>query len=711
MATLTIADLDNGKRDLQTVDAVANSPADTTVTRFGDSVLTLAGALRRLGYKAPVPYASGLNVDSGMFTVSRDGVVYAPDPALVPFTTGAWNAAQWRPVQNTANTNQVYQFPTLGAANAAATTLPAGSAVVVEGVSHGHIVSGAYVPEGLNPVQPVQDYAELDAYAGKASVFQVLAPGASGFFEVVSGSPTPDGGIVRQLSDGRYVQRVFTAPVFPEWWGASDASADNTVALNAAFATGLTVRSEATFTVAGIVNTKGQAIEGGMKINSSRFSLGAVAAKTEAPDSDSLRMVYVESAYDLAELLAIKSLGVNTINHYCYFDANPADAAGTLEQLLKNAATAGLKVHLGTESARAQASLSEFVGVAEQYPATYGYSVYDEPWVRNISVATQDAKITTMRGLTKKPLSVVDLMYSGGPFTQRHSTQYDIVFVDSYSLHRTTGTLADKIAADMQKMRIDFGCLKAMGRTNRVYPVISAFTANDNFYCADTAQIIPASSAFGVVAEGNFGAFVWDGTGDTTITGRLRTNADFRKMVKELAAVKVRKSVQTDTYLFGGSGVGTTHWPISELIAKQPVKDPEGPAVTGGAYPVRLVTGASEGDRTTAVANSDYSGLGFKGAAGTYTTTINAGTKLSGVVEVFSPTYAISGGMSILTSRDGGNSYSETVYSASVTGNTSLTFGATTPPGETLSFQTSSSGSVGTFYRRFMRGLIVASDW
>lgn len=99
MATLTIADLDNGKRDLQTVDAVANSPQDFTTTRYGDSVLTRAGALRRLGYQAPVPYAPGLNVDSGLFTIERDGIVYAPKPSLVPFTTGAWDGDQWLVVQ------------------------------------------------------------------------------------------------------------------------------------------------------------------------------------------------------------------------------------------------------------------------------------------------------------------------------------------------------------------------------------------------------------------------------------------------------------------------------------------------------------------------------------------------------------------------------------------------------------------------------------
>ena len=98
MATLTIADLDNGKRDLETVDAVANSPADTTTTRYGDSVLTLAGALRRLGWQAPVPYAPGLNITAPNATVSYGGSVYRPKE--VPFITGEWDPEQWVAVQD-----------------------------------------------------------------------------------------------------------------------------------------------------------------------------------------------------------------------------------------------------------------------------------------------------------------------------------------------------------------------------------------------------------------------------------------------------------------------------------------------------------------------------------------------------------------------------------------------------------------------------------
>lgn len=111
MATLTIADLDNGKRDLETVCAVANSRSDFTTTRFGGQTLTLAGALRRLGYAPPVAYAPGIEITTGLATVEREGIVYAPVVERVPFTTGAWDPSQWRVVQTDPNLKTDLQSP------------------------------------------------------------------------------------------------------------------------------------------------------------------------------------------------------------------------------------------------------------------------------------------------------------------------------------------------------------------------------------------------------------------------------------------------------------------------------------------------------------------------------------------------------------------------------------------------------------------------
>lgn len=189
MATLTIADLDNGKRDLETVDAVANSQADTTTTRYGDSVLTLAGALRRLGYPPPVPYAPGLNVDSPVFTVEfgDPAVVYRPDPALVPFTTGAWNPDQWRVVQNNNLGDFLMVFSTLAAAESAAALSPDGQIIEAAGFRY-TVQSGLLTdkraaeqvrsdlenPTGLEPVGGFDSYAGLETYAGDATSAKVF---------------------------------------------------------------------------------------------------------------------------------------------------------------------------------------------------------------------------------------------------------------------------------------------------------------------------------------------------------------------------------------------------------------------------------------------------------------------------------------------------------------------------------------------------------
>lgn len=158
MATLTIADLDNGKRDLQTIDEVANSRAASATTRFGQQTTTLYESIRRinatgdeilsnLGFRVPVDYAPGLNVTDSRFTVTGpDGKVYAPLSA--PFTTGAWNPAQWYVLQNDMNDHKLLIFETLLEAGAAAATLPDGQVVDVESEKKRYVVQAGVLVFG-----------------------------------------------------------------------------------------------------------------------------------------------------------------------------------------------------------------------------------------------------------------------------------------------------------------------------------------------------------------------------------------------------------------------------------------------------------------------------------------------------------------------------------------------------------------------------------
>lgn len=92
---ITVADLALLKSNLDTVEAVVESPALFTTTPSGRQIDTLTGALTKLGYAPPIEYTGGIAflATEGTKTVEREGVVYAPLPGLLPFTTsGTWTA-------------------------------------------------------------------------------------------------------------------------------------------------------------------------------------------------------------------------------------------------------------------------------------------------------------------------------------------------------------------------------------------------------------------------------------------------------------------------------------------------------------------------------------------------------------------------------------------------------------------------------------------
>ena len=92
---ITPTDFDNAEIDLQTTSIVSNSktlsgaPADSTLTRLGDTVDTLNGRLKKLGYTPPIAYAASISFGAldNVKTIEEAGVIYAPKPSALPFTT------------------------------------------------------------------------------------------------------------------------------------------------------------------------------------------------------------------------------------------------------------------------------------------------------------------------------------------------------------------------------------------------------------------------------------------------------------------------------------------------------------------------------------------------------------------------------------------------------------------------------------------------
>ena len=93
--TLNKTSFDNAGLDLATISEVANVnySGDDTTNREGTTIATLLGQLKQIGYIPPVSYAGSIAflISDTTKTIERSGVIYAPNPTDLPFTTtGTW---------------------------------------------------------------------------------------------------------------------------------------------------------------------------------------------------------------------------------------------------------------------------------------------------------------------------------------------------------------------------------------------------------------------------------------------------------------------------------------------------------------------------------------------------------------------------------------------------------------------------------------------
>lgn len=101
MTQITVADLDNAKLDVDTIADIANDTGVSVIDRLGATRLTANEAIRRMGYQVPVTYAASLVMSTLTQTVDYLGVVYAPLPTMIPFTTsGTFETTKFYVIQN-----------------------------------------------------------------------------------------------------------------------------------------------------------------------------------------------------------------------------------------------------------------------------------------------------------------------------------------------------------------------------------------------------------------------------------------------------------------------------------------------------------------------------------------------------------------------------------------------------------------------------------
>lgn len=235
---------------------------ETTRDRFGRSRLTIHGqqenarrslesiesnaatVIANLGFFPPVDYTTGLTVDSRNFTVTYNGVVYAAQPSAVPFTTGAWNAAQWYPIQNVLNQNNLLVFDDYASAEVAAATLPDGQVVVSDADEVKWTVTDGSLSQEKS-VYNVADYGKVRTYTGRGGRLRVVDSTGSHWW-VRRGDSADNSGTVLKDGLGRSWEREYSGRANAAWFGAdgswnsvTHSGVDSTVAFEAMALSGI----------------------------------------------------------------------------------------------------------------------------------------------------------------------------------------------------------------------------------------------------------------------------------------------------------------------------------------------------------------------------------------------------------------------------------------------------------------------------------------
>ena len=496
-------------------------------------------------------------------------------------------------------------------------------------------------------------------------------------------------------------------------------SGDWTAAIQAALDTGKPVTSSVpnkVYLVSTKLKSKGQSLLGSWKINASHLP-DEVKNKAEIPAGgvssglpNTIRIMYSSVAWDLCDMLAIKSLGFTMVHSYAGFSGHPSAAGGSVDILLDNCLSAGLLVQLGTEDSISPSNLNitieQFIQKYDSHPAVWGYSVYDEPGTRRISVADQDAKINKMRPLTKKMLTCVDLIVGyNSPFYYYWSKNYDVFFVNSYAQHYTDGDFTSWTVRDKQKNRIDIGGIKAMSRCAKIVPVVGLFVSTTGQYSRDRDQLITNALFLGKKGGGEYGCFVWDMPWEHQANASVNVSPQFQDACVQLSNQAVTYNLpNTDHYLFG-TAPSYADWGIGDILRVVPVKDTNRSDVSGsvGAFPVRRTIGPNV-----------YSGIGFNKASSDFPTTIECRKYVSYMLDAFNTAGMVSGTiLRMCSSRGSGDAtplspdYNLSI-SPTFTGSTA--YATSDPVNKTLTIQVRNSADYSE-YEVIVRGIIVCTDW
>lgn len=578
---------------------------------------------------------------------------------------------------------------------------------------------GGTAQDVLDNAKPMANYTALRAYTGRATGVRITQAGLAGFFQRDDADTTSadNGGTVIVDGADRRWKRRGCMFVTPEMFGAkaNETGFDSTAALNSALATGVDVYGDATstFYVSDVIEAKGQSLVGGFKISSSKkirpdFTgpIGSVDTYSQdIIDPDNIKFCFVQRSHDLVEFLKIKSLGFNTILHYDLYNAG-----GDVNKVLNNAKTAGLRVIIGTENRSADVDTQvAFWSDYDSHPALYAYSLFDEPAARGISVATQESKVAKYRAMTQKPLTVTE-NYVDSLSILPFIKSFDIYFLHAYARNWMDVDVNVKVSKDLALARKSAAFLRSVYREKRIVPVVGLFVSSTaDGMSNNQTQINTFAGVYGKANNGSLGVFIWDVlTAGGAIQDNLGNNASFQETW--LTCSQAESPLRQSAICFGKGSSTAYDFGMGDLVNSALRTFDTSYAQNTNAWPVALSSGGSETLFATAVASQvGYSGIAFKTTSATYHSSIRIGRYGTIYAWLVDMTSAFVGTINMYLSAD--NGVTKTLVGTTTDPVIDLTFSNPFASDAVLIIEVTSTSAASANFRRFMRGVIMSSEW
>ena len=236
-----------------------------------------------------------------------------------------------------------------------------------------------------------------------------------------------------------------------------------------------------------------------------------------------IRMAYTDIDWDWGTCAYLKSKGFNTIMTFGLFVQS--------NQLLLLRSVIAAKMQIMAYSNEAVASLPQLI---TDYANVIAFYIYDEPDAQGISVAIQDARVSSYRAVTNKPIACSAVLET--EMSRLVSNNFDIIFLQHYYVN---GALSSKYLTDTIDRNNTVKGVALQGSylvkhpSTKLIPVIGLFT--HAAYTLNVSKIDNyAKAVSGLSEDGSCAMFVWGGTTDPNILSSPKSNDDLLKVLNKL---------------------------------------------------------------------------------------------------------------------------------------------------------------------------------